>query len=64
MVYISVTIPASTRVGKTVEATTGTARARVSLLSEHTLRIAPDVVCTVVAAMTEDGKTTISGIHP
>ena len=35
---------------------------RVTLLSERTLRIEPDDVCTIMTATTEDGRTTICAI--
>jgi hypothetical protein len=66
--YFQVTIPAGAAVGQTVnakidqiiDAKIGQAVARVTLLSDQTLRIEPDdVVCRIVSAITENSETTM-----
>jgi hypothetical protein len=59
MPYITLTIPSGTTVGQTVDATIGNMPARVTLLTDKTLRIEPDDVGTIIAATTEDGRTTL-----
>jgi hypothetical protein len=60
--YITITVPSGTAIGRTVDAKIGAAPGRVTLLSEETLRIEPDDVCTIISAITEDGRTTICAI--
>jgi hypothetical protein len=55
-------MPSGTAIGRTVDARSGTKPVRVTLLSERTLRIEPDDVCTIISATTEDGRTTICAI--
>jgi hypothetical protein len=58
-----VTIPAGTAIGRTVDAKIGAAPAKVTLLSERTLRIEPDGgVGTIISATTQDGRRTIHAI--
>jgi len=61
--YITVTVPSGTAIGRTVDAKIGAVPAKVTLLSERTLRIEPDgVVCTVLSSITQDGSTTLCAI--
>ena len=46
----------------TIDAKIGATPGRVTLLSEQTLRIEPDDVCTTIAATTQDGRTTICAL--
>jgi hypothetical protein len=62
MPYISVTIPAHTALGQTVDTTIDNRPARVTVIAEGVLRIEPDDLCTIVAATSEDGRTTIRAI--
>jgi hypothetical protein len=62
MPYISVTIPAQTALGQTVDTTIGNMPARVTVIAEGILRIEPDNLRTIVAAASEDGRTTICAI--
>jgi hypothetical protein len=55
-------MPSGTAIGRTVDAKIGVALERVTLLSERTLRIEPDDVCTIISAIPEDGRTTICAI--
>ena len=55
MPYITITVPSGTVIGRTVDTKIG-ATARVTLLSEETLRIEPDDVCTVITATALDGR--------
>ena len=59
---VTITIPSGTAIGRTVDAKLGAVPARVTLLSERTLRIEPDDVCTIMTAITEDGRTTICAV--
>jgi hypothetical protein len=45
-----------------VDAKIGAALGRVTLLSEGTLRIEPDELCTIMTATAQDGRTTICAI--
>jgi hypothetical protein len=49
-------------IGRTVDAKIGAAPRRVKLLSEETLRIEPDDVCTIITATAEDRRTTICAV--
>ena len=55
MPYITITVPSGTMIGRTVEATIGAAPRRVTLLSEETLRIEPDDVCSCEPNFTSAG---------
>jgi hypothetical protein len=56
--HISLTIPSHTALGQTVDTTIGNTPARVTLITEGTLRIEPNELCTIFAATTEGGQTT------
>ena len=63
MPYISITVPAGTAIGETVDATIGITPVQVTLHSEETLRVEPDEVCRIITATTEeDGSTTFCAI--
>ena len=58
MPYLTITVPSGTVIGRTVDPKIGAAPGRVTLLSERTLRIEPDNVCTILTATALDGQTT------
>jgi hypothetical protein len=61
--HIEITIPSGAVVGRTVEAQIGTKPERVTLLNEKQLRIEADgEVCRIIAATSQDGKTSICAI--
>ena len=62
MPYLTIIVPSGTAIGCRVDAKVGAAPGRVTLLSEQTLRIEPDDVCTIISAISEDGRTTICAI--
>ena len=62
MPYITITVPSGTVIGCTVDATIGATPARVTLLSEETLRIEPDDVCRIITAAAQDGRMTICAV--
>ena len=62
MPYITITVPSGIAIGRTVDAKIGATLARVTLLSEQTLRIEPDEVCRIIAATTQDGQTAICAV--
>jgi hypothetical protein len=62
MPYISVTIPAHTALGQTVDTTIGNMPACVTLIAEGVLRIEPNDLCTIVTGTCEVGRTTICAI--
>jgi hypothetical protein len=59
---VSITVPSGTVIGRTVDAKIGATPVRVTLLSEWTLRIEPDDVCTMMTATALNGRTTICAI--
>jgi hypothetical protein len=56
--YITITVPSGTVIGRIVDVKIGAAPARVTLLSERTLRIEPDDVCRIITATAQDGRIT------
>jgi hypothetical protein len=60
--YITITVPSGTVIGRTVDAKIGAAPGRVTLLSEDTLRIEPDNVCSIITATAEDSRMTICAV--
>jgi hypothetical protein len=60
--YITITVPSATAIGRTVDAKIGAASGRVTLLSEQTLRIEPDELCTIMTATAQDGRMTICAV--
>jgi hypothetical protein len=60
--YVTIIIPASPAIGKTVDAMIGVAPARVTLLSERTLRIEPNDVGSIIGMYSENSRTTIQAI--
>ena len=62
MPYFTITVPAGTAIGRTVDARIGATPVRVTLLSEETLRVEPDDVCRIITATAQDGRTTICAI--
>jgi hypothetical protein len=60
--YFIITVPPGARIGRTVDAKIGTTPGRVTLLSEDTLRIEPDNVCSIITATAEDSRMTICAV--
>jgi hypothetical protein len=60
--YLTITVPSGTVIGRTADAKIGAAPARVTLLSERTLRIESDNVYTIMTTTAQDGITTICAI--